>query len=68
MGEIEDRLKTSEPGKAPESPKLKSELEKALEEEESELVRELRMTRGQEAIAKHQARIKELREQLGKGG
>lgn len=68
MGEVEERLKTGSTGKTTEKPQLKSELEKALEEEESELARELRLTRGEEAIAKHQARIKELREQLGKGG
>jgi len=68
MGELEDRLKTGTTNKEPERVELKSELEKALEEEEAELARELRIGRAEEIIAKRESRIKQIREQIGKLG
>lgn len=68
MGGIEDRLGEIDQGKPPVNPVLKSELERALEEEEAELAREMRIGRAEETIAKREVRIKELRELLKKGG
>jgi len=69
MGDLEDRLKEIETGNPSKSPMVKSELEKALAEEEESLARDIRMGMAEELIIKHQLKAKQLREQLGgKGG
>ncbi len=66
---LENRLKEAGKGSpAGQSVVLKSELERELENEESELAQELRQGRAEEAVAKRKVRIKELKDLLRETG
>lgn len=68
MGEIEDRLKIIDSGKPVEKPKLKSEIEKALEEADTQDAKDILRAQARRRKAEEEARAREAEARLRQTG
>lgn len=68
MGEFEERLKTIESGKAPQSPKLKSDIEKALDEADTQDAKDILRAQTRRRVAEEEARAREAEARLRQSG